>query len=208
VEEYWVVLFRNKERVRTYKRVRSYKSAIKAFNELIDTSKDVIFEKQYANLSSSQRIEAVKYKLCIISNKEDRRYRTSIEIDGDYYVIKEADFKIEEGFLTHLQSGRSYMDFKSIKEKMEEYYLGSVYYLNSRILVTQMGKLRMVVSLKNKSDRNRMYFILKRELYSKLLFLGKIKRASLKETVYPYLKDFNLTKKTINNSNKINKDQF
>lgn len=152
---YYIVLFKNKERKRIINKFITLKKAKQFFNKLIDESDNVIFERRTENgkdckfeLGLLQSSNLSKESVYI---KDDLGRNFKIELDDDKFsILNIREYKIEEVFL----------DYKSKKkintpELINTYLKGSglkqVSKLNNKIVIQNDEKINLF-TLKNEND--------------------------------------------------------
>lgn len=166
MENFLIVLFKNKKKKKVIKGYATKKTAIDKFKKLIDESNSIVFDIKYENAEQS------KYELLILSKdtkQEDLYYKDEIGrfnkvfIDGDtnYSILKISDYKVEELIYDCQKMSRiTFSEF--VKSYLSDNSLKVLSLLNNKV-VLQHDDVFKLFSLKNKSDAERLLSVTEKE---------------------------------------------
>lgn len=152
---YYIVLFKNKERKRIINKFVTLKKAKQFFNKLIDESDNVIFERRTENGKDC------KFELGLLqygnSSKESmyvkddlgRNYRVELD-DEKFSILNIKEYKIEEIFLDY-KSRKKITTPELINTYLRGNGLKQVSKLNNKIIIQNDEKINLF-TLKNEND--------------------------------------------------------
>jgi hypothetical protein len=159
MENYQVIVFKNKIKKRVLKKFVTYKKAKQYFDHLIDESNNVWFEVKNAHGESSD------YELCIIERDTNRLFPvyTTDELgrnliveleDNDWNIVNISKYKIDEEIYDCQTKNRIKLDY-FIKKYLSKDGLKLLSKLNNKI-VLQKDEETFLFSLKNEKDSKRL----------------------------------------------------
>lgn len=176
MENFILVLFKNKKKKKIIKGYSTEKNALNKYNELLKENKDVDFEVFYENG------ERVKYEIAILSRKDEYQlplYKTDsigrnesvfLSDDSDYVIKKINDFKKQE--LIYDWQTKNRITFTDILNKYcDKKTIKLISSLHNKIVI-QVEDLFYLFSLKNSEESERFmqymenYFISNKRLDS------------------------------------------
>ena len=159
MENFIIVLFKNKKKKKIIKGYSTEKNALSKFNSLLK-SNDVLFETKYENS------EKVKYELLLLSKIDDyqlplykmdevgRNNRVFMDDQSDYTIKNISDYKIEELIYDWQSSSRiSFNQLITKYCKKKDFKVISK--LNNKIVI-QIDEVFSLFSLKNTEDSERL----------------------------------------------------
>lgn len=155
---YFIVLFKNKGKRKIINKFQSFKKTENFFNNLMEISSSVIFEKKYDNGTESN------YELAIVqknSNSDSQIYikdnfgrQIKIELDDkNFEIIKISNYKIEETILDY-QTKKKITTQELIKKYLSKDNLKMISKLNNKIIVQNEDNFN-VFTFKNDDDSER-----------------------------------------------------
>jgi hypothetical protein len=158
IDNYLVVLFKNKKKKRIINKFKTQKRADTFFKSLMDNSNNVLFSKQYENGVKS------KYELALVernSNKSSPLYirddlgrNVKVDLDdSNYKIVKIEKYNMDEYILDYTTSLRLTAE-QLIKKYLSPSGLKLVYKLNNKIIVQNDDKFNLF-TLKNDDDSDR-----------------------------------------------------
>jgi hypothetical protein len=159
MENYQVIVFKNKVKKRVLKKFVTYKKAKQYFNQLIDNSNDVWFEvkNEYGEVSD--------YELCIIERDTNRLFpvyvtdelgrNLVVELeDNEWNIVNISKYKIDEEIYDCQTKNRIKINY-FIKKYLGKDGLKLLSKLNNKIVV-QKDEETFLFSLKNEKDSKRL----------------------------------------------------
>lgn len=159
MENYTIVLFKNKKKKKIIKGYSTEKNALSKFNSLLK-SNDVLFDTKYENS------EKVKYELALLSKIDDyqlplykmdevgRNNRVFMDDQSDYTIKNISDYKLEELIYDWQSSSRiSFNQLITKYCKKKDFKVISK--LNNKIVI-QIDEVFSLFSLKNTEDSERL----------------------------------------------------
>ena len=170
MENFIIVLFKNKKKKKIIKGYAEEKNALNKFNSLVNESSKIIFEVFFENS------EKCNYEIALLSKSDDyqiplfktdeigRNNSVFIEGSSDYTIKKINDYKIEESILDWDSNKRI-----KFNEFISQYCSSKELKLISKLhnkIVLQRDEVFNLFSLKNEEDSERFlqtlesYFIL------------------------------------------------
>lgn len=188
MDNYQIILFKNKKKKKIIKGYSLEKYAQKKFDSLLDKSNKILFEVKYENF------EECNYELgllCLneISNVENvyrtdelgRYEKVHIEDDTNYKIIKIQNYKIEEKMFDWQTNKRITVN-QFIKTYLPKKNMKVVSTLNNKIVV-QEDEIFSLFSLKNLEDSERFLISLES------LFLNSGRRDCI------FVRDYSITQR-------------
>ncbi len=173
MENYIIVLFKNKKKKKILKKFVTFSKAQIYYNNLLNKNKEIIFEVNYQNA------DYVEYEIAIVGEnfKENipvylkdnfgRNIKVILDENGKS-IIQISKYKLEESLFDVKQNKKIYLE-KFIKTYLKSNTLKIVSVLNNKVIV-QEDEIINLFSLKN--ERESIRFI---DSLSKYFF--KIKRS-------------------------------
>ena len=159
MENYIIVLFKNKKKKKIIKGYSTEKNALSKFNSLLK-SNNVLFDTKYENS------EKVKYELALLSKIDDyqlplykmdeigRNNRVFMDDQSGYIIKNISDYKLEELVYDWQSSSRiSFNQLISKYCKKKDFKVISK--LNNKIVI-QIDEIFSLFSLKNTEDSERL----------------------------------------------------
>jgi len=159
MENFIIVLFKNKKKKKIIKGYSTEKNALSKFNSLLK-SNDVLFDTKYENS------EKVKYELALLSKIDDyqlplykmdevgRNNRVFMDDQSDYTIKNISDYKLEELIYDWQSSSRiSFNQLITKYCKKKDFKVISK--LNNKIVI-QIDEVFSLFSLKNTEDSERL----------------------------------------------------
>jgi len=159
MENFIIVLFKNKKKKKIIKGYSTEKNALSKFNSLLK-SNNVLFDTKYENS------EKVKYELALLSKIDDyqlplykmdevgRNNRVFMDDQSDYTIKNISDYKLEELVYDWQSSSRiSFNQLISKYCKKKDFKVISK--LNNKIVI-QIDEIFSLFSLKNTEDSERL----------------------------------------------------
>ena len=159
MENFIIVLFKNKKKKKIIKGYSTEKNALSKFNSLLK-SNDVLFDTKYENS------EKVKYELALLSKIDDyqlplykmdevgRNNRVFMDDQSDYTIKNISDYKLEELIYDWQSSSRISFNHLITKYcKKKDFKVISK--LNNKIVI-QIDEVFSLFSLKNTEDSERL----------------------------------------------------
>ncbi len=159
MENFIIVLFKNKKKKKIIKGYSTEKNALSKFNSLLK-SNDVLFDTKYENS------EKVKYELAILSKIDNyqlplykmdevgRNNRVFMDDQSDYTIKNISDYKLEELIYDWQSSSRiSFNQLIAKYCKKKDFKVISK--LNNKIVI-QIDEVFSLFSLKNTEDSERL----------------------------------------------------
>jgi len=159
MENFIIVLFKNKKKKKIIKGYSTEKNALSKFNSLLK-SNDVLFDTKYENS------EKVKYELALLSKIDDyqlplykmdeigRNNRVFMDDQSGYIIKNISDYKLEELVYDWQSSSRiSFNQLISKYCKKKDFKVISK--LNNKIVI-QIDEIFSLFSLKNTEDSERL----------------------------------------------------
>ena len=159
MENFIIVLFKNKKKKKIIKGYSTEKNALSKFNSLLK-SNDVLFDTKYENS------EKVKYELALLSKIDDyqlplykmdevgRNNRVFMDDQSDYTIKNISDYKLEELIYDWQSSSRiSFNQLITKYCKKKDFKVISK--LNNKIVI-QIDEIFSLFSLKNTEDSERL----------------------------------------------------
>lgn len=159
MDNFLIVLFKNRKKRKIIKRYVTQLNAEKKFNQILSTNSKIIFDKKVENATNS------KYELGIITNttnvqksltlKDDLGRNIPVNLDNSEYVFLDIKpYKIEEKIYDYQSKKRIYFN-EFIKNYCDKYNdLKSIFSLNNKICV-QIDLDVYIFSLKDSSESKR-----------------------------------------------------
>lgn len=155
---YLVVLFKNKTKKKIINKFQTLKRATSFYNNLLNKSNDVIFEKKFENGSKC------KYEIALVEKKtghtesiyikDDIGRQIKVELEDDNFsIIKIHEYKIPDKILD-LSNNKKINCEEFIKKYLPKNSMSMVSSLNNKILV-QNDDVINLFTLKNTSEASR-----------------------------------------------------
>lgn len=164
MENFLIVLFKNKKKKKNIKGYSTFKNAISKYNSLLKENY-VIFEMKYENA------EKCDYEIALLSKQDHyqiplfktdefgRQSEVFIENESEYIIKKIDNYKIEEKIQDWQKNKR--ITFDEFLKYCPKKYLKSIFTLNNK-LVIQRDEFFYLFSLKNQEDSHRFLETLER----------------------------------------------
>ena len=158
VYNFLIVLFKNKDKRKIINKFQTFKKTEKFFNELLEKSNSIIFEKKFDNGHESDYELAILQKKSEVKNfmyiKDDfgRTIKVDLE-DDDYQILKISNFKVEETILDYQTKKKITVPFL-LKTYLSKEGLKMISKLNNKIVIQNDDVFNMF-TLKNDEDANR-----------------------------------------------------
>lgn len=163
MENYLVILFKNKKKQRIIKKFKSFDKCKLYYSEMLTKSDGVIFDVQVENGCD------VKYEIAIITNKISSSFPTykvdefgrnmKIKLDdSDMSIVEINSFKKEE-LIMDLNVGNKIPITKFIKDYLSSKELKMISVLNNKLIV-QINENFKIFSLKSELECDRFMKIL------------------------------------------------
>ncbi len=158
MENYIIVLFKNKIRKKIIKKFVTYKRAIAFYNNLINKSNDVIFNKEIENAFESTleialiELNSNNFTPMYLTDDIGRYIKVKLE-DPNLTITKINSYKTEDK-LFDLQKNKKITTQEFIKNYLRGDGLKMVSVLNNKIIV-QNDELLNMFSLKSESESSR-----------------------------------------------------
>lgn len=158
IDQYIIVLFKNKVRKKIIKRFKTSKRSLSFYNKLLEKSDNVVFDKQTENGFES------KYEIAILEKSSSKlfpiyitdQYGRNIKIeldDGEYNIVKINEYKLEE--LIQDCENKERVSFDSfVKTYLNKDGIKMISKLNNKIIVQNDQKTNLF-SLKSDDDADR-----------------------------------------------------
>ena len=158
VYNFLIVLFKNKDKRKIINKFQTFKKTEKFFNELLEKSNSIIFEKKFDNGHESDYELTILQKKSEVKNfvyiKDDfgRTIKVDLE-DDDYQILKISNFKVEETILDYQTKKKITVPFL-LKTYLSKEGLKMISKLNNKIVIQNDDVFNMF-TLKNDEDANR-----------------------------------------------------
>jgi len=154
--DYIIVLFKNKTKKKIIKKFKTLDRAQKFYNNLLDDSDTVIFDRQYEN-GHLCRFELgllgpKKSEVMYMKDEFGRQMKIDVE-DEDYSMIKINPYKIDEDFLEYSTKSKINTD-KFINKYLKGSGLKMVSKLNNKVIV-QHDEITNLFTFKTDEDSSR-----------------------------------------------------
>lgn len=188
MDNYQIILFKNKKKKKIIKGYSLEKYARKKFDSLLENSNKILFEVKYENF------EECNYELGLLALNEisdvQNVYRTDelgryekvhIEDNNDYKIIKIENFKVEERIFDWQTNHRISFD-ELIKKYLSKKNMKVVSTLNNKIVI-QEDEVFNLFSFKNIEDSERFLMSLES------LFLNNGRRDCI------FVRDYSITQR-------------
>lgn len=159
MDNFLIVLFKNRKKRKIIKRYSTQLNAEKKFNEILSKNSKIIFDKKIENATDS------KYELSIITNttniqksltlKDDLGRNIPVNLDNSEYVFLDIKpYKIEEKIYDYQSKKRIHFN-EFIEHYCDKYRdLKSIFSLNNKICI-QIDLDVYIFSLKDSSESKR-----------------------------------------------------
>ena len=156
--DYIIVLFKNKVKKKIIKKFKTIDNAQNYYKKLLESSNDVIFDKQYENgHKCSFEIALIGEKTLkseTIYIKDDTGRQSKVELDdNNYSIIKINNYKVDENFLDYNTKLKINTN-QFIKKYLKGSGLKMVSKLNNKIIV-QHDEILNLFTFKNDDDSYR-----------------------------------------------------
>jgi hypothetical protein len=158
VNDYLIVLFKNKERYKIIKNYKKYKNALTQFNLQVDRMSDVVFDVQTENGKDVKYeialLEKTSEKLLPIYLTDELGRNQSVQVDDpNYSIIKISDYKISEK-LHNIRTNERIDTNDVISKYLKTDSLKLISKLNNKIII-QDDDVFNLFSLKSVYDAER-----------------------------------------------------
>jgi len=154
--DYIIVLFKNKSKKKIIKKFKTLDRAQKFYNNLMNNSDEVIFDRQHENgyhckfelgLLGPKKTE-------ILYMKDEFGRQTKVDVDDDdYSMLKINQYKINEEFVDYSTKQKINTE-QFIKKYLKGDGLKMISKLNNKIIV-QLNEITNLFTFKNENDSSR-----------------------------------------------------
>jgi len=158
MDNYTIVLFKNKKKKKIIKKFKTYKRAKKFFDDLLDKNKSIIFDVETENGKSCN------YEIGLVERssggtpsyfvRDDFGRTIKVELeDPDFVILQISNFKKEE-MLYDIKNSKRIGVTSFLKKYLPKVGIKLVSKINHKIAVQNDDQVNLF-SLKNESDCNR-----------------------------------------------------
>lgn len=170
MDNYTIVLFKNKIKKRIIKNFKTYVNAKKAYDKMLDKSQEVIFDRQNENG------KPCKYEIALIGKstgsttphyvRDDMGRQIKVEIDNpDYDILVISPYKREE-YIFDIKNSKRISLSKFIRSYLPKTGIKLISKINHKIVVQNEGDIDLF-SLKDQKDCDRFVDSLTEYFYTK-----------------------------------------
>ena len=154
--DYIIVLFKNRVKKKIIKKFKTFDRAQKYYNNLLSTSDEVIFDKQFENghhcIFELGLLGPKNSEIIYIKDEFGRQNKIDVE-DDDYSMLKINSYKIDEEFVDYTTKQKINTDY-FIKKYLKGDGLKMVSKLNNKIIV-QLNEITNLFTFKTDIDSSR-----------------------------------------------------
>jgi hypothetical protein len=163
MDNFLIVLFKNKKRKKNIKGYATLHNALDKYNSLLKENSDIIFDMKYENA------EKCKYEIALLSREDQyqiplfkkdefgRQNEIFLETESEYIIKKIDDYKIEEKIQDWQKNKR--ISFKQFLRYCPQNVLKSIFTVNNKIVIQKEDEF-FLFSLKNQEDSHRFLEVL------------------------------------------------
>lgn len=167
---YWVILFKNKERKKIIKRFVTLERATKFYDTKIKFSENILFDKKVQNgFECKEEIALVQVGknlgISEMYRKDNLGRQIKIEVDNpDFKILKISEFKTEEYIFDYqLKKKTTFNDI--IKRYLNASGLKMLSKLNNKVII-QNDDNYSIITLKNSEDCERFLEVISDHFYN------------------------------------------
>lgn len=154
--DYIIVLFKNRLKKKIIKKFKTFDRAQKYYNNLLSTSDEVIFDKQFENgyhcVFELGLLGPKNNEIIYIKDEFGRQNKIDVE-DDNYSMLKINPYKIDEVFVDYTTKQKINSE-QFIKKYLKGDGLKMVSKLNNKIIV-QLNEITNLFTFKNEIDSSR-----------------------------------------------------
>jgi hypothetical protein len=156
--KYLIVLFKNKERKKIIKKFKTYDRAKKYYDNLLEQSKTIIFDKQIENGKLSHfevglvDTNPENFDLYFVKDNMGRQIKVDVK-DSDYRIMSISGYSVEE-LVFDLQKDKKIKVIDFIRNYIKKDGIKLVSKLNNKVIVQNNDDIN-IFSLKSESDCSR-----------------------------------------------------